>query len=161
MMNLINLLKERRSIRKFTDKKVDKSSLEKMVEVARYAPTANNVQPWDFIVVTDKNKLNKITNLIDQGKDFPACIVVFTDKVKHALEDGANASTYLLLAAKALGLGTCWIAGYNKPFANELKSTLAVPEDKILISIISIGHPNENPKPEKKELETTIHWENY
>lgn len=160
-MEGIKLLKSRRSIRELKDQEVEKDKLEKIVETARYAPTANNVQPWQFVVITEDEKIKRLEELTDQDKKFPAAIAVFSEDVKHHLEDGSNATTYILLAAKELGLGTCWIGSYGKPYTSEVKEMLDVPQDYKLISIVTVGYPDENPQPNKKELDEVIHWEKY
>ncbi len=160
-MEGIKLLKTRRSIREFKDQAVEKDKLEKMVETARYAPTANNVQPWQFVVVTEDDKITTLENHIDQGKEFPACIAVFAEDTDHHLEDGANATTYLMLAARELGLGTCWIGSYGKPYTSDVKNLLNVPENYKLISMVTVGYPDENPHPDKKELDEVINWEEF
>lgn len=160
-MEGIKLLKSRRSVRDFKEQKVEKEKLEKIVETARYAPTANNVQPWQFVIVTDEDKIERLENYIDQDKKFPACIAVFAKDVKHHLEDGANTTTYILLAAKELGLGTCWIGSYGKPYSSAVKELLNVPENYKLISMVTVGYPDENPHPDKKELDDVINWENF
>jgi nitroreductase len=157
----IKLLKSRRSIRELKDQEVEKDKLEKVVETARYAPTANNVQPWQFVVVTEDDKIKRLEELTDQDKKFPAAIAVFSEDVKHHLEDGSNVTTYILLAAKELGLGTCWIGSYGKPYTSEVKDMLDVPQEYKLISIVTVGYPDENPHPNKKELDEVIHWEKY
>lgn len=160
-MNGIKLLKTRRSIRKFTDQNIEMNKLEKMIETARYAPTTNNIQPWELIVVTDNDKLKTLEKYIDQDKKFPACVVVCSQNVKHHLEDGSNVSTYITLAARELGLGTCWIGSYNKPYLPKVKKLLKVPQKYKIISIITVGYPDENPQPNKKELAEVIHWEQF
>jgi nitroreductase len=157
----IKLLKTRRSIREFKDQAVEKDKLEKMVETARYAPTANNVQPWQFVVVTEDDKITTLENYIDQGKEFPACIAVFAEDADHHLEDGSNATTYLMLAARELGLGTCWIGSYGKPYTSDVKDLLNVPKNYKLISMVTVGYPDENPHPDKKELDEVINWEEF
>lgn len=160
-MEGIKLLKSRRSIRELKDQEVEKDKLEKIVETARYAPTANNVQPWQFVVITEDETIKRLEELTDQDKKFPAAIAVFSEDVKHHLEDGSNATTYILLAAKELGLGTCWIGSYGKPYTSEVKEILDVPQNYKLISIVTVGYPDENPHPNKKELDEVIHWEKY
>ncbi|MGM0445026.1 MAG: nitroreductase family protein [Bacillota bacterium] len=160
-MEGIKLLKSRRSIRELKDQEIEKDKLEKIVETARYAPTANNVQPWQFVVVTEDDKIKRLEELTDQDKKFPAAIVVLSEDVKHHLEDGSNVTTYILLAAKELGLGTCWIGSYGKPYTSEVKEMLDVPQEYKLISIVTVGYPDENPHPNKKELDEVIHWEKY
>jgi len=163
-MDFLKILKERRSIRKYQKKEVPKEIIEDIIDCARFAPTAINIQPWEFIVITDKNKREKIADITDYGKfikDAPVCIGVFCKDTKYYLEDGSAATTYILLAAKAYGLGSCWIAGDKKKYAEKIREILGVPEGYKLISLISIGYPDEEPKPKKRDLEEVIHWEKW
>jgi nitroreductase len=163
-MDFLKILKERRSIRKYQKKEVPKEIIEDIIDCARFAPTAINIQPWEFIVITDKNKREKIADITDYGKfikDAPVCIGVFCKDTKYYLEDGSAATTYILLAAKAYGLGSCWIAGDKKIYAEKIREILGVPEGYKLISLISIGYPDEEPKPKKRDLEEVIHWEKW
>jgi nitroreductase len=131
-MDFLKILKERRSIRKYQKKEVPKEIIEDIIDCARFAPTAINIQPWEFIVITDKNKREKIADITDYGKfikDAPVCIGVFCKDTKYYLEDGSAATTYILLAAKAYGLGSCWIAGDKKNMQKKLEKYLGCLKD--------------------------------
>lgn len=118
-MESLELLRVRRSIRTFQDRSIAQGDLEKIVDSARFAPTARNVQPWEFVVVTDKHQLAALAELAENGRfmvQAAACIAVFCTDTKYYLEDGSAATCSILLAATALGIGSCWIAGDKKPY---------------------------------------------
>jgi nitroreductase len=88
-----------------------------MVDCRRLAATAVNIQPWEFVVVTDPEALRSIANTTDFGgfiADAPAYIVVICRETKYYLEDGSAATKNILLAARVHGLGSCWVAGDKK-----------------------------------------------
>ena len=119
-MDAIDVLKKRRSIRAFQDKPVAKADLEAIVDVARFAPTARNVQPWEFVIITDGEILTKISKLGENVRlisGCKACIAVFCTDTKYYLEDGCAATVNILNAAAALGIGSCWVAGDKKPYS--------------------------------------------
>lgn len=163
-METIKILKERRSIRKYQKKEVPKNIIEDIIDCARFAPSAINIQPWEFIVITDEKTREKIADITDYGKfikDAPVCVAVFCKDTKYYLEDGSAATTYILLAAKSYGLGSCWVAGDKKVYADKIREVLGVPKEYKLISLISIGYPAEEPKPKKRELKEVLHWEKW
>ncbi|MCX7917637.1 MAG: nitroreductase family protein [bacterium] len=163
-MEILRVLKERRSIRKYQKKEVSKNIIEDIIDCARFAPTAINIQPWEFIVITDEEMRKKIANITDYGKfikDAPVCVVVFCKETKYYLEDGCAATTYILLAAKSYGLGSCWVAGDKKNYAEKIRELLQVPQGYKLISLISIGYPDEEPKVKKRSLKEVLHWERW
>ncbi len=164
MEEVIKLLKERRSIRKYQKKEVPENIIEGIIDCARFAPSAINIQPWGFIVITDEEMRKKIADITDYGKfiaDAPLCIAVFCKDTKYYLEDGSAATTYILLAAKAYGLGSCWVAGDKKNYASDIRKLLGVPDGYKLVSLISIGYPAENPVKEKRPLEEVFHKERW
>ncbi|MCS7181369.1 MAG: nitroreductase family protein [bacterium] len=163
-MEILRVLKERRSIRKYQKKEVSKNIIEDIIDCARFAPTAINIQPWEFIVITDEEMRKKIASITDYGKfikDAPVCVVVFCKETKYYLEDGSAATTYILLAAKSYGLGSCWVAGDKKNYAEKIRELLQVPQGYKLISLISIGYPDEEPKVKKRSLKEVLHWERW
>ena len=116
-MNALTALKTRRSIRKFTGEEVPEGHLREIVDCARLAATARNEQPWEFVVVRTPALRAEIARLADHGKfigEAPACLTVFCKETKYYLEDGSAATENALLAAHALGLGTCLVAGDKK-----------------------------------------------
>jgi len=164
-MDAIEVLKNRRSVRQFTDKPVSKKDIELMIDTARLAPTANNVQPWEFIIVTDERIRKDIAGLADYGRfiaDAPVCICVFCKDTKYYLEDGSAATENIMLAALALGIGSCWVAGDKKPYAGRIGKMFNVPAGYRLISMIAIGYPkNSGQAHGKRSLSDVIHWEKF
>lgn len=160
----LEILKQRSSVRKFEALAVERDKLEAIMEAARFAPTARNEQPWELVVVTASDQLQKIADLTDYGKfiaEAPVCISVFCRDVKYYLEDGCAVSTYILLAATALGLGGCWVAGDKKLYSEAIRETLRVPDGYKLISLIALGYPAESLKREKRPTEQFVHWEHF
>ncbi|MFA6129891.1 MAG: nitroreductase family protein [Candidatus Omnitrophota bacterium] len=166
-MENLELLRSRRSIRVFQDRSIDSKDLEKLIDCARFAPTARNVQPWEFVVVTDKHKLTELSKLAENGRfiaQAAACIAVFCLDTKYYLEDGCGATCNILLAATALGIGSCWVAGDKKPYAGQVSVLLNAPIEMKLISLIALGYPQEKDsfkQTDKRQLKELLHWENF
>lgn len=160
ILEVLKVLKERRSIRRYQKKEVPGEIIRDIIDCARFAPTARNIQPWKFVVITDSSLRKKIADICDYGKfiaDAPVCIVVFCEDTKYYLEDGSAATTYILLAAKAYGLGSCWVAGDKKPYAEEIRGLLNIPAGYKLVSLISIGYPEGTISlPYKKPLDEVL-----
>lgn len=166
-MENLELLRIRRSIRKFQDRSIIQGDLEKLLDCARFAPTARNVQPWEFVVVTDRNKLMELAKLAENGRfmaQAAACIAVYCVDTKYYLEDGCAATCNILLAATALGIGSCWIAGDKKPYCQQVNTLLNAPLNMKLISLIALGYPQEEGcfnQADKRQLKEILHWEKF
>jgi len=166
-MDALEVLKTRRSVREYKDKTIPKETLEKIVDTARFAPTAMNVQPWEFIVVTDQATLKKIAGITDHGKfisSAAACILIFCNDTKYYLEDGCAATQNVMLAACALGISSCWVAGDKKPYCREIHELLYVPLSFKLVSMVSLGYPKSEKAfniAQKRALGELIHWEKF
>lgn len=165
-MDVLEAIKTRRSIRKYKSDPVPEEMMEKILEAGRWAPSANNSQPWKFIVLKDENVRKKIAEVTAYGKflaDAPLGIAVVIDPKAstHPIEDGAIATQNMLLAAHALGLGACWIGSYGSAYEDKAKRILEVPEDKRLLSIISIGFPAESREKRRKELGELVFTDAY
>jgi nitroreductase len=157
-------IRERYSCRSFLSKQIPKEIIEKLIDAARLAPTARNIQPWEFVVVTQKERLKKIGSLAQSGPfiaDSACCIAIFCKDTKYYLEDGCAATENILLCATDLGLGSCWVAGDKKPYAEEIRKFLEVPEGFKLVSLIALGYPKEKKSTDKRPLEEVIHWEKF
>ena len=160
----LELLKQRISVRKYSAEPVEREKLEEIIDVARFAPTARNEQPWEYVVVTEPKVRQAIADLTDYGKFIaaaPVCIAVFTKETKYYREDGSAATTYILLAATALGLGSCWVAGDKKEYGQAVGELLGAPQDYQLVSLISLGYPAEEQLKPKRQLEDVCHWERF
>jgi nitroreductase len=164
-MDALEALKKRRSIRTFNAKSVSPNLIEELIECARLAPTARNVQPWKFVIVTKEETLKEIGSLADTGrfiKDSNCCIAVFCQDTKYYLEDGCAAMENILLAAASLGLASCWVAGDKKPYADQVRQLLGVPSGFKLVSLIPLGYSDAKLfLPPKKSLKEVLHWEKY
>jgi nitroreductase len=144
---------------------VSRELLEQLVECGRLAPTAMAKEPWEFVVVTSEETRRNIAGATDYGKfiaDAPACIAVFCKNTKYYLEDGCAAVENILVAAAALGLGACWVAGDKKSYAGEVRRMLRAPEDCRLVALLPIGYSAEEMVPrQKRPLEDVLHWETF
>ncbi len=166
-MELLELIKLRRSIREYQDKPISREDIEKIIGAARYAPTARNIQPWEFVVVTKADTLNKIAEITEHGKFIAqagCCVAVFSSDTKYYLEDGCAATQNILLSAVSLGIGSCWVAGDKKPYCSQIASLLGTPGSFKLVSLIALGYPLPEDSfkiAEKRPLKELIHWEKF
>ena len=164
-MELNDAIKKRASVREYLDKPVPGDLLEQLVDAGRMAPSARAVEPWEFIIITKKDVLRKISSFAPNGKfikDASAAIVIISEDTKYYLEDGCAATENILLKAADLKLGACWIAGDKKDYCSEMLSMLGAPEGMKLVSIISIGWGKKEPAQNKHRLlKDVMHWEKF
>ena len=166
-MNAIDILKKRRSVRVFQNKDIPREILEEIIEVARFSPTARNIQPWEFIITTDAQILKKLSELGNNAKlisEARVCVAVFCSDTPYYLEDGCSATVNILNAAAALGIGSCWVAGDKKPYCDEVKRLFGVPQELKLVSLIALGYPldeNSFKLADKRALQEVLHWERF
>ena len=163
-MDAIEVLKTRRSVRAYRSEPVPKKTLEDIIDCGRLAATAINIQPWVFVVATEPAMLRKIADITDYGKFIAqagACVVVLCKDTKYYLEDGSAATENILLAARAHGLGSCWVAGDKKPYAVDICRLVGAPSGCRLVSLIPVGYPAETPEQPKRPLSEVLHWERY
>lgn len=155
--SFIEFLLSRRSIRKFKKDFPSLDLVKRILDVARYAPSAGNRQPWIFIIVTDpevKSRLAKIHRWAYPLEEAPIGVVIACNKDTSPdsyLVDCANAAMYVMLAAHAFGLGTVWIQSLRN--IEDIQNILNLPNSYIPVSIIAMGYPAETPYPRaRKEL---------
>jgi nitroreductase len=161
-MDTLEAIRKRRSVRSYTGDPIPREDLEKIVDAGRLAASGNNRQPWDFIVVTDREMINKLKVAAQWMDKAGAIIAVVLDPTSRWwLEDGSAAVENMLIASTALGYGSCWLEGYTLPLEEEFKELLGAPDEKRLLTLVPIGVPAEWPNKEKKPLEAVIHWEKY
>jgi nitroreductase len=159
---MIDLLRKRRSIRKYTGKAVDKESLGLLIEALLRSPSSLNNRPWEFIIVDNPELLSKLSKAKEYGAGFlekaTLGIVICADSTKSDVwvEDCSIASILVQLTAESLGLGNCWIQirkrnySENKTSEKYIQEILGIPEHINVLSIISIGWPDETRKPVPK-----------
>jgi nitroreductase len=173
-MDVLESIKGRRSIRAFKNQEVSAEIVEKLIDAARWAPSAGNIQPWEFIVVRDpKIKRGLVKAALNQTfiEEAPVVIVVCADedrsfqgygargKTLYCIQDTAAAIQNIHLAAYSLGLGTCWIGAFREEEAREV---LKVPKGVRPLAIIPVGYPAESPPPRKRRpIEQIVHYETF
>jgi nitroreductase len=161
-MDALEAIRRRRSVRKYTGEPIPREDLEKIVDAGRLAATGNNQQPWDFVVVTDREMVEQLKVAAQWMEKAGAIIAVVMDpSSRWWLEDGAAAVENMLIASTALGYGSCWLEGYTLPREEEFKELLGVPAEKRLLTLVPVGVPVEWPTKEKKSLEEVLRWERY
>jgi nitroreductase len=159
----LSLIENRRSIRKFQDKAVDDETIDSLVEALLRAPTSRGNNSWEFVVVTDSERLAKLSSAKPHGASFlrkaPLGIVVCGDpQISDVwIENSSIASIYIHLAAASLGLGSCWIQIRERAHDDTLSAeayiaeVLNLPAHLKVLSIIAIGYPDERKQPHPRD----------
>ncbi len=161
-MDALEAIRRRRSVRKYTGDPIPREDLEKIVDAGRLAATGYNRQPWDFIVITDHETIDRLKIAAQWMEKAGAIIAVVLDpSTRFWLEDGSAAVENMLIASTALGYGSCWLEGNTLPHEEEFKALLDIPEDRRLLTLVPIGVPAEWPSKDKKPLEEVLHWERF
>jgi nitroreductase len=162
-MDTFEALRKRRSVRRYTGDAIPRADLEIIVDAGRLAATGSNRQPWDFVVVTNREMIRQFKPAGGWMEDAGAVIAVVMDPVSRWwVEDGSAAIENMLLASVALGYGACWVEGDALPLEEKFKTLLGVPMEKRLMALIPVGVATETPRsPEKKSLELVLHWERF
>lgn len=154
---MIDFIKTRRSCRKYSDLPVPEDKLKKVLKAGLLAPSGRSKKPWEFVVTTDSEKLEKLSNCRTQGggfflNDAPAAIVIAADSEKTDVwtEDCCIAASYMQLEAHSLGLSSCWVQvrnrehNENKSAEVYIKEVMEIPENYKIQCIIAVGYTNED-----------------
>jgi nitroreductase len=161
-MDTFDAITKRRSVRDFTGDPIPREDLLRIVDAGRLAATGSNRQPWDFLIVTERALIPRLMASGKWMEKSAAIIAVVMDPASRWwVEDGAAAIENMLLAATALGYGTCWVEGDALPLESQFKKLLGIPEKKRLLALIPVGVPTAWPKQTKKSLDEIIHWEHF
>jgi len=171
MSSIMSSILNRRSIRAYTSKPIDRNDIIKILTAASWAPSGNNLQPWRFSVVTNTELIKKLSSLTiyNNWVQGAACLIavfldtkIIDDKIpklylKHVQSIGASIQN-MLLAADEIGLGTCWIGEILKN-EDEVKRVIGVQNDLQLMAVISVGYPSKDSKSKRKDIsENIINW---
>jgi nitroreductase len=169
-VNLFKAIQERRSIREFKHEPLPDTDLKKILEAGRLAPSGGNLQPWYFIVVKHQETKTALATAADNQTfiaEADTVIVALGDpaisearlpyslsstRIPHK-QDPVIAIEHMVLAATALGYGTCWIGAFNE---HEIKKILKIPENLEVIALLPIGRPEEHPPPSPRKAFTEI-----
>ena len=163
-MNVIEAIKARRSVRSYQDKPVEPEKLEQILEAARLAPSANNLQDWKFVVVQDagtRQALAKACN--DQAfvGQAPVVIGACSTNPKRVMSSGQSAAAvdlaiavdHMTLAAVELGLDTCWIGAFDAP---AVANMLDVPDNAVVVHVLPLGYPAKSSAPRPRKAASEI-----
>lgn len=162
-MDALEAITKRRSVRSYTGESIPREDIERIIDAGRLAATGGNRQPWEFIVVTDKAMIGKLKVAAEWMEKASAIIALVMDpSTRWWIEDGSAAVENILIAATALGYGSCWLEGWTLPREAEFKELLGIPEEKRLLTLIPLGVPVEWPQEKKKKsLSEVLYWERF
>jgi len=152
--SLVDIILSRRSIRRYQKKEIPKDTLDKILEAGRQAPSAMNRQPWHFIVVTNNEIKKELSKWLftKHIKDSPVTIVGcaktgFLDR-KWSIIGTSIALQNMVIAAWALGIGSCWIGGFKE---DKVKQLLKIPDKWKIVALVTLGYPDETPHVKRKK----------
>lgn len=187
-MEFFELVKKRQAVRAYKPDAVSREDIMKILDAGNFAPSGQNMQQWEFIVVTGKakellgesyGKIGEVyagkweepakSEFIEYARTYggaPVVIVVTVDSSKYPatqkmhLESGSAAMQNILLAARDLGLGTCWMTG---PLNDEagVRKALSIPDDREIVAVTPLGYPTEWPPMRDRvdpDLTQKVHW---
>jgi nitroreductase len=173
-MEVFEAIKNRRSVRAYKKQELRPGSVEKLLEAARWAPSAGNVQPWAFVVASSPQTKRDLSLAAYGQKDLEEAsvvIVVCADekraeqnygargKTLYCLQDTAAAVQNILLTAYSLGLGSCWIGAFKE---EEARKVINAPKEMRPVALIPIGYPNESPSPRnRRPVSEIMHKETF
>ena len=163
-MDFMDVLRKRRSIRKYKSDPVPDEILDQILEAARLSPSGKNMQPYHFVVVKNPETKKKID---ERMEDVPVLIVGFYDPTmgRCSMSDGILSFEHIILAAINFGLGSCWkgtYLGHLEEHEKEIKEALGVPKNIALVAYTPIGYADEAPKMrDKKPLSEVVHYERW
>jgi nitroreductase len=152
-MEMIEAIKKRYSCRNYLDKPIEKDKLEKILDAARLAPSAKNLQDWRFVIVTDENTKTKLAQAANNQMFIAKAgvIIVGCSNCKQSMRCGQRigpidvsiALEHIALRATDLGLATCWIGSF---YPDKVKSLLDIPDDIEIVELMGLGYPADEPK---------------
>jgi len=161
-MDVFEAIQNRRSIRKYKKQALPEDAVDKLIEAARLAPSAGNVQPYAIVIVKQESLRHQLSMAAMGQKDIaeaPVVLVVCANekwakesygergKTLYCLQDTAAAVQNILLMATALGLGTCWIGAFKE---KDVKKVVNAPDEMRPVALIPIGYPDESPAPRSR-----------
>ncbi len=168
-MDVFQAIIQRYSCRSYDPRPIEPEKLTKLLEAARFAPSARNCQDWRFVVVTDPDTRTKLCEAACDQKSFteaPAAIVACSNS-DHVMRCGqpvapidvAIALEHIALVAVELGLATCWIGSF---YPDKVKAILGIPANISIIELMTVGYPADlRPTPKRQPLETIACFEKW
>jgi nitroreductase len=166
-MEILEGIITRRSIRKYTDKKISDDQVQMLLKAGMYAPSARNQQPWHFLVINDKGNLNQLSEIHPYAKmllEAQMAIVVCGDETLELssgywVVDCSAATQNILLTAHGLGLGSVWLGLHPREERKQaIRDFFKLPDHIQPLSLVSIGYPNENRETPERFKPERIHY---
>jgi nitroreductase len=164
----IDIVFARRSIRRYADRAVSGEDLRKLLEAGMAAPSSRNLKPWHFVAVTSRDTLDRLAEAHPHGKmlfEATAAIAVcgrIDISPDYWIQDCSAATENILVAAAALGLGTCWLGCHpREERVRAIGEVLGIPEEIGILSLIAVGHPAEEKEPRTQYDESRVHREKW
>ncbi len=169
-MDFLELAKNRYSCRSFSDRKVEREKLERILEAGRVAPTAVNYQPQRILVLQEKEQLEKLCECTAYGWSAPVMMIVCYDKnvswkrkfdgKDEGIVDASIVTTHMMLEIASLGLGTTWIGSFDP---EKVKKVYQIPEQYEIVALLPVGYPGEDASPsvaheKRNPLEEFVFW---
>jgi nitroreductase len=156
-------IRTRRSIRKWSDRPLDRETLVELLKAAQLAPAAHNNQRWEIIAVTDRDRLQALVPICNNQKhvgEAGAFLFIVSDPgAKWVHVDPAIAMDHITLRAREMGLGTCWIGAFDD---GAMRRFLAIPDEIVSVIGMTVGHPAEESAPKGRSgLDELVRWERY
>lgn len=158
-MDLYEAIKTRRSVRKYKNIPIQPDKLHRIWEAARWAPSACNLQPWKFLVISSKRNRERLRGIIqDWALEAPVLVIALGNKELAWRRDNqsvhqidvAIAVEHIVLAATAEGLGSCWICAYDRA---RLSKALNIPQEWEPVAVVPLGYSDDNsPRSARKEI---------
>lgn len=163
----LELLKSRRSIRKYKNTPVEQGKIEICLEAAQWAPSASNKQPWEFMIVKEQKTREKLAEMHPYAKfvsESPVVFIPLTNPGIHAKyhqSDTSLATMHFMIQAHSLGLGTCWAGVINSDIEPKIKELLRIPDNLHVLALVAVGYANHTRTSTRKPLRELIHNEAY
>lgn len=161
-MSLLDVIFRRRSIRRYRSEPIPDEVLRNILEAGRLAPSADNAQPWHFIVITESEMKEKLSrgrwNSFIKDSAFTVVGCGYADN-EWSTVDVTIALQNMVIAAEAQGVGSCWIGDFEE---KEVKELLGIPDNLKVIALVSFGYPAEKPSmADKKSLKQIVHYNKF
>jgi len=172
-VDVLEAIRSRRSARAFLDKDVSNEDVATLIDSARWAPSAGNIQPWELIIVKKEHVKRQLVDAAQQSFiiEAPVVIVVCANesrssqgygvrgKTLYCIQDTAAAIQNIHLTAFSLGLGTCWVGAFRE---EDVARVLKLPRGIRPVAIIPVGYPAESPRPRRRRpVNQIIHYETF
>ena len=170
-MSSLGFLFQRRSIRRFTQEPVSRTEIDALLHGAMAAPSASNRRPWEFVVATEPDILDRLRRVLILGRHVAPAAIIVCGNMRRTypppardfwVEDCSAAMQNILLGAQALGLGGVWIVIHPvPPFLAGVRRVLGLPRHVRPLGLAWIGHPSETKPPRSQYDERRVHWQTF